>query len=207
MDEAAKYRFVAAAVAAKLARTKRASGITGTLNGPFHASEKFTVALEAEVFAISDAFLTGGELFCKINGADYIAGIKWRPGQPMLRLRDAGQEYAIQLVRLPGAYRLSQGGQQAQVTVRSIRAAELAKFMPKRSKADATKKVLCPMPGLVVSVIVDRGQAVKAGEPLAVVEAMKMENVLLAERDGTIAEIKVKAGDNLALNDVILEFS
>jgi propionyl-CoA carboxylase alpha chain len=62
------------------------------------------------------------------------------------------------------------------------------------------------MPGLIVSIVVDRGQEVKAGEPLAVVEAMKMENVLIAERDGVIGEIKVKPGDNLALNDIILEF-
>jgi propionyl-CoA carboxylase alpha chain len=207
MDAATKRRFVAAAVAAKLARTKRASGISGTLNGPFHGSEAFTVTLESVEISVRDAFLTGGELFCKIDGADYTAGVKWRPGQPMLRIRDAGQEYAIQLSRLPGAYRLSQGGHQAQVTVRGIRAAELAKFMPKRAKVDTSKKLLCPMPGLVVSIIVDRGQAVKAGEPLAVVEAMKMENVLIAERDGTISEIKVRPGDNLALNDVILEFA
>jgi propionyl-CoA carboxylase alpha chain len=207
MDSAAKRRFVAAAVAAKLARTKRASGISGTLNGPFAGSEKFTVTLEAEQFAVEDAFLTGGELFCKIDGADYAAGFKWRPGQPMLRIRDEGQEYAIQLVRLPGAYRLSQGGHQAFVTVRAPRAAELAKFMPKRAKTDTSKKLLCPMPGLVVSIIVDRGQEVKAGEPLAVVEAMKMENVLVAERDVVVGEIKAHPGDNLALNDVILEFA
>lgn len=207
MDGAAKRRFVAAAVAGKLARTKRASGISGTLNGPFHGSEKFTVTLEAEQFAVTDAFLTGGELFCKINGTDYTAGINWRPGQPMLRLRDEGQEYAIQLVRLPGAYRLSQGGHQVLAAVRAPRAAELSKFMPKRAKADTSKKLLCPMPGLIVSVNVDRGQEVKVGEPLVVVEAMKMENVLLAERDGVIGEIKVRPGDNLALNDVILEFA
>jgi propionyl-CoA carboxylase alpha chain len=207
MNDAAKRRFVAAAVAAKLARTKRASGITGTLNGPFHGSETFTVTLENTEIAVSDAFLKSDTLFCKIDGADYSAGVKWRPGQPMLRIRDEGQEYAVQLMRLPGTYLLSQGGYQALVTVRSTRAAELAKFMPKKSRADTSKKLLCPMPGLIVSIIVDRGQEVKAGEPLAVVEAMKMENVLIAERDGTIADIKVRAGDNLALNDVILEFA
>jgi propionyl-CoA carboxylase alpha chain len=207
MDAAAKRRFVAAAVAAKLARTKRASGISGTLNGPFAGSEKYTVTLEAEQFAVDDAFLSGGELFCKINGADYTAGFKWRPGQPMLRICDEGHEYAVQLQRLPGAYRLSQGGHQAFVTVRAPRAAELAKFMPKRGRGEASKNLLCPMPGLVVSIIVGRGQEVKAGEPLAVVEAMKMENVLLADRDVTIGEIKAKPGDNLALNDVILEFA
>lgn len=207
MDAAAKRRFVAAAVAAKLLRTKRAAGISGTLNGPHICSEKFTATLDSEQFAVTDAFLTGGELFAKIDDEDYTAGINWGPGKPMLRLRENGQEYAVQITRLPGAYRLSQGGQQTLVTVRPPRAADLARFMPKRARADTSKKLLCPMPGLVVSINVDVGQGVKAGEPLAVVEAMKMENVLVAERDGTIGEIKVKPGDNLALNDVILEFA
>jgi propionyl-CoA carboxylase alpha subunit len=201
MDAVAKRRFVAAAVAAKLLRTKRASGISGTLNGPHIASERFTATLDGEQFAIADAFLTGGELFARINGEDYTAGINWGPGQPMLRIREDGRDYAVQITRLPGAYRLTQGGQQTLVSVRPPRAADLARFMPKRAKADTSKKLLCPMPGLVV------GQDVKAGESLAVVEAMKMENVLVAERDGIIGEIKARAGDNLALHDVILEFA
>ena len=207
LDAAAKRRFVAAAVAAKLARTKRASGITGTLNGPHICPEKFSASLGGEQFTVADVFLTGGELFAKIDGQDYSAGIAWQTNQPILRLREDEKEYAIQIARLAGSYRLSQGGQQALVAVRAPRAAELARFMSKRAKAATTKKLLCPMPGLVVSVQVDVGQEVKAGEPLAIVEAMKMENVLVSERDGTIGEIMVKRGDNLALNDVILEFA
>jgi propionyl-CoA carboxylase alpha chain len=79
--------------------------------------------------------------------------------------------------------------------------------MPKKAAADTSKLLLCPMPGLVTSVQVEVGQEVKTGEPLAVVEAMKMENVLISERNGTIGKINVKKGDNLALNDVILEFA
>jgi propionyl-CoA carboxylase alpha chain len=77
--------------------------------------------------------------------------------------------------------------------------------MLKKAMPDTSKMLLCPMPGLVVSVNVAEGQDVKVGEPLAVVEAMKMENVLLAERDGRIKKINVKKGDSLALDDVILE--
>jgi len=207
MDKAAKRRFVAAAVAVKLARTTRASGITGTLNGPHKCAESFSVLLEGIAFAVHQAALVSGRLFANIEGDDYSARIDWRPVRPILRLKEEQREYAIQVERLPGAYRLSQGGYHALVTVRAPRAAELAKFMPKRTKADSAKKLLCPMPGLVVSISVDSGQQVKAGEPLAVVEAMKMENVLVAERDGTIGEIKAKTGDHLALNDVILEFA
>ena len=207
LDAAAKRRFVGAAVAAKLARTKRASGITGTLNGPHKASADFTVTIGSEHFGVTDAFLHGGKLFARVAGKDYSAATDWLPGQPIMFLREAKQEYAIEIVRHAGAYALSQGGMEVMVTVRTPRAAELARFMSKKAKPDTSKKLLCPMPGLVVSVHVDVGQDVKAGEPLAVVEAMKMENVLLAEHDGKIGQINVKSGDSLALNDVILEFA
>ena len=85
--------------------------------------------------------------------------------------------------------------------------AKLARLMPKKAAADTSKFLLCPMPGLVVSIGVAAGQEVKAGETLAVVEAMKMENVLRAERDGTVAAVRAKAGDSLSVDAVILEFA
>ena len=85
--------------------------------------------------------------------------------------------------------------------------AELERLMPKKAAADTSKFLLCPMPGLVVSIAVTAGQEVKAGETLAVVEAMKMENVLRAERDLTVAKINAKPGDSLAVDAVIMEFA
>jgi propionyl-CoA carboxylase alpha chain len=79
--------------------------------------------------------------------------------------------------------------------------------MLRKAARDTSKTLLCPMPGLVVSINVIEGQEVKAGEPLAVVEAMKMENVLTAERDATVKKINAKKGDSLALDDVIMEFA
>jgi propionyl-CoA carboxylase alpha chain len=79
--------------------------------------------------------------------------------------------------------------------------------MPKKKVADSGKAVRCPMPGLVVSISVNEGQEVKAGETLAVVEAMKMENVLRAERDGVVKAIRAKPGDSLAVDAVIMEFA
>ena len=102
---------------------------------------------------------------------------------------------------------MSQGGMQATAIVRSAEAAKLAALMPKKNAADTSKLLLCPMPGLIVSVNVAVGQEVKAGETLAVVEAMKMENVLTAEQDATVKKINAKKGDSLALDDVILEFA
>jgi propionyl-CoA carboxylase alpha chain len=78
--------------------------------------------------------------------------------------------------------------------------------MPAKILSDTSKKVLCPMPGLVVAIAVTVGQEVKAGETLAVVEAMKMENVLRAERDGVVKAIHARKGDSLAVDAVILEF-
>jgi propionyl-CoA carboxylase alpha chain len=79
--------------------------------------------------------------------------------------------------------------------------------MPAKKVADSGKAVRCPMPGLVVSISVSEGQEVKAGETLAVVEAMKMENVLRAERDGVVKAIRAKPGDSLAVDAVIMEFA
>jgi propionyl-CoA carboxylase alpha chain len=79
--------------------------------------------------------------------------------------------------------------------------------MPPKVAADTSRLVLSPMPGLLSALVVEEGQEVKAGEALAIVEAMKMENVLRAERDGTIAKLRAKAGDSLAVDQVILEFA
>ena len=86
------------------------------------------------------------------------------------------------------------------------RAAELLLMMPAKVAADTSRLVLSPMPGLLTALAVEEGQEVKAGEALAVVEAMKMENVLRAERDGRIARIRANPGDSLAVDQVILEF-
>jgi propionyl-CoA carboxylase alpha chain len=86
------------------------------------------------------------------------------------------------------------------------READAARRMPEKAPADSGKALRCPMPGLVVSLAVVEGQEVKAGEPLVVVEAMKMENVLRAEHDGTVKTINVKPGDSLAVDAVIMEF-
>ena len=79
--------------------------------------------------------------------------------------------------------------------------------MPAKKVADTSKKLLCPMPGLVVAIAVAEGEEVKVGEPLAIVEAMKMENILRAERDVTVGKINAKKGDSLAVDAVIMEFA
>jgi propionyl-CoA carboxylase alpha chain len=103
-------------------------------------------------------------------------------------------------------FRLTHAGCEADATVYNAREAELAKLMPVKLPPDTSKQLLCPMPGLVVSIDVAEGQEVKAGEKLAVVEAMKMENILRAERDATVAKILAAPGANLAVDAIIMEF-
>ncbi len=198
--------FVAAAVAAKLRRTQRASQISGALNGSLKAGDSFIASIDGRDMAICDAHLAVGSLHLAIDGKIFEGVIDWFPGRPLLVLKHGGQETVFQIARHAGGYRLTQGGRDILVSVRSPLAARLADLMPLKTLPDTSRLLLCPMPGLITALTVTEGQAVKAGDPLAVVEAMKMENVLFAERDGTIAKILARKGDNLARDDVILEF-
>jgi propionyl-CoA carboxylase alpha chain len=207
LDAAARRMFVAAAVAATLRRSERAAGISGTLNGPAIVPAEFTVTLDGAAAAVADAYLAAGDLHLTIDGTPFDAIVEWQPGMPLMRLNQDGEGRAIQIAPAPSGWRLIQGGMQVAAVVRGARAAALAALMPKKAAADTSKLLLCPMPGLIVSVNVSQGQDVKAGETLAIVEAMKMENVLTAEQDVKVKKINAKKGDSLALDDVIMEFA
>jgi propionyl-CoA carboxylase alpha chain len=141
------------------------------------------------------------------DGGEWKIETSWLPGQPIWEGRLNGESIAVQLQHTLNGYRLSYRGTVVEALVFSPREAELARLMPLKSATNSSKRLLCPMPGLVVSVAVSDGQEVKAGEPLAVVEAMKMENILRAERDVRVKTIHVKKGDSLAVDSVIMEFA
>ncbi len=130
----------------------------------------------------------------------------WTPGEPVYRGLVNGEPLSVQTKRIAGGFSVCHRGAVLEALIRSPRAAELAKLMPKKRPPDTSKYLLSPMPGLVVSIDVEEGQEVKAGETLAVVEAMKMENVLKAERDGVVKTIAAKSGDTLGVDQIILEF-
>ena len=136
----------------------------------------------------------------------YAVRADWSPGDTLLHCLLTGRPMAVQVERLPVGYRLFHGGAQVDVLVLTPNAAALNALMPVKEAPDLSKYLLSPMPGLPVSVAVSEGQEVRAGEELAVVEAMKMENILRAERDGIISTIHAKAGDSLAVDQKILEF-
>jgi propionyl-CoA carboxylase alpha chain len=132
---------------------------------------------------------------------------EWRPGEIVWHGSVAGRAVTAQIHTILNGIRVAWRG--LAVTARAMlpRTAELDRLMPAKLPPDTSKLLLCPMPGLVVSVAVGEGQEIKAGETLAIVEAMKMENVLRAERDLTVSKINVKKGDSLAVDAVIMEFA
>src|SRR6202165_2048891 len=145
-------------------------------------------------------------------GADGSAGnphylvSSWTPGDPVWQGTLDGHLVAMQVRPIPNGIRLAHQGYEVAVNVFTESGAQGARLMPVGTKADTGKKLLCPMPGLVVSIAVTEGQEVKAGETLAVVEAMKMQNVLRAERDGTVKKIHATAGATWAAAGLILDF-
>jgi propionyl-CoA carboxylase alpha chain len=117
-----------------------------------------------------------------------------------------GRPFRAQVERVGLGYRLSHQGAQLEARVLSPRAAELYALMPVQARPDLSKFLLSPMPGLLVDVAVQPGQAVRAGERLAVIEAMKMENILVATQDGVVASLTASPGETLAVDQVIMEF-
>jgi propionyl-CoA carboxylase alpha chain len=131
----------------------------------------------------------------------------WWPGQPVWSGKVGDAEVSVQVRPILNGYDLAYRGVHVSSYVYTELEAKLVRLMPVKAAADMSKFLLCPMPGLVKAINVGEGQEVKAGDNLAVVEAMKMENILRAERDGVVKKLNAKAGDSLAVDAVILEFA
>ena len=132
---------------------------------------------------------------------------KWWPGEPVWSGMVRDRDVSIQVRPILNGFELAYRGIRVPARVYTEREAELAALMPVKMAADTSRILLCPMPGLVKAIHVAVGQEVKPGDPLAVVEAMKMENLLRAERDGIVKTLNAKPGDSLAVDDVIMEFA
>jgi propionyl-CoA carboxylase alpha chain len=130
----------------------------------------------------------------------------WKPGEPVWTGTFDGNPVAVQVRPIANGFLLAHGGVEVKAFVYTEREAHAARLMPLKPPSDTGKKLLCPMPGLVRSISVAEGHDVKTGDTLAVIEAMKMENVLRAERDGVVKKIFAKPGDSLAVDAVIMEF-
>jgi len=149
---------------------------------------------------------TGQSYELKIDGSVYSVDTDWRPGQDLFLGRVDGERVCVQIEDLGLRKRFTHRGQQAELLVLTHRVAELNQHMIEKSPPDLSKYLLSPMPGLLLEVPVKPGSTVKAGEVLAVVEAMKMENVLVAEQEGVVVAVLATAGDSVAVDQPIIEF-
>ena len=131
----------------------------------------------------------------------------WRPGEPLFKGQVGGVQVTAQIDPTGTGWRIGHGGVSVAARVLRPEVARLAATMPVKEPPDMSKFLLSPMPGLLVSVAVTGGQRVKAGEELAVVEAMKMENVLRAEQDGEVKAVHANPGDSLTVDQKIVEFA
>ena len=205
--ETAKIMAAVAACADHAAnlRKRRISGQLQTQR-PVTFERERVVALGDQRFELAVAE-SAGAVEVTIGGAVMRLASAWAPGEKLWSGTVDGNETAVQIRPVLNGYQLAHRGIVVEAHVYTRREAELAELMPARKIAAAGKALLCPMPGLVKAVYVRDGVEVKAGEPLCMVEAMKMENVLRAERDVTVKSIKVKEGDSLAVDALIMEFA
>jgi len=194
-------------VAASMLRSyrDRAAQIEGQLRGhERRVPGDWVVVINNEYHPVRVAPAQGGHDVI-YRDKTYAVRSDWQFGQRLFTGTINGKEVLVQVERKNQTYRLLHGGSQVDVKIVTQRVAELLKYMPVKAPRDMSKFLLAPMPGLLVSLAVKEGDAVNAGEELAVLEAMKMENTLRAERDCVVVKINYQPGANLAVDDKIME--
>ena len=199
--------LAAVAVLMHHAYAKRAAQINGRIKGHDKTVAKswvVDIAGKYRAAEIMESDVASGVL--KVGRRKVSVESDWTYGETLFVAEIDGERVCVQVDRIGIGYRLSHNGAQVNANVFTELDAELSKLMPVKEPPDLSKFLLSPMPGLLVSLEVSQGQEIKAGETLAIVEAMKMENVLKAERDGTVKKILEKSGDSLAVDQVIMEF-
>ncbi|GFE65685.1 acetyl-CoA carboxylase biotin carboxylase subunit [Litoreibacter roseus] len=207
LDEAALTRVASAAAAMHRVAEIRRARISGRMdNHERKVGADWVVTAQGTRHAVSiDADRTGATV-THDDGTSHRVTSDWTPGDTLARLDIDGTPLVLKVDKISGGFRLRTRGAEMKVHVRTPRQAELAVLMPEKLPPDTSKLLLCPMPGLIVKVDVATGDEVQEGQALCTVEAMKMENILRAERKGTVSKINAAAGDNLAVDDVIMEF-
>jgi propionyl-CoA carboxylase alpha chain len=199
---------VAAAAAAmfRVAEIRR-SRISGRMdNHERLVGRDWVVTAQGQRFDVSVVADPQGSTVLFADGAKHRVSSDWTPGQSLARIDIDGTPLVLKVGKVSGGFRIRTRGADLKVHVRTPRQAELALLMPEKVPPDTSRLLLCPMPGLIVKVDVEVGQEVQEGQPLCTVEAMKMENILKAERTGIVARINAAPGDSLAVDEVIMEF-
>ncbi|WP_370313423.1 acetyl-CoA carboxylase biotin carboxylase subunit [Sagittula sp.] len=207
LDEAQLKRVAAAAAAMNRVAEIRRTRVTGRLgNHERRVGAEWNVSLQDTSFDVTiDADQKGATIAFAEGGTMRVEGA-WTPGQSLAWMTVDGAPLVLKVDKITQGFRLRTRGADLKVHVRSPRQAELARLMPEKQAPDTSKLLLCPMPGLIVKIDVEEGQEVQEGQALCTVEAMKMENILRAEKKGVVSKINAGPGDSLRVDDVIMEF-
>ncbi|WP_037085537.1 acetyl/propionyl/methylcrotonyl-CoA carboxylase subunit alpha [Rhizobium sp. CF080] len=206
-DAAAAKKLAAIAVLINQALQERAVQISGTIgNHRRILARDWVVTLAGFEEAVTLETGSDGAGVRFADGTQLSVASGWLPGQQHARFHVGGAVMGVKINLVGSAVRLRWRGMDVTARVRSPRVAELARLMPVKLPPDTSKMLLCPMPGVITSVSVKAGDAVEAGQTLATVEAMKMENVLKAERKGTVKRVAASQGQSLAVDELIMEF-
>ena len=207
LNEAELRRIAASAAAMNRVAEIRRTKISGRMdNHERRVGDDWVVSLQGEKFAVSVAADANGSTVTFEDGASLRVEGDWTPGMMLADMTVDGAPLVMKVGKITGGFRIRNRGADLKVHVRSPRQAELALHMIEKLPPDTSKMLLCPMPGLIVKVDVEVGQEVQEGQALCTVEAMKMENILRAERKGVVSKINAAAGDSLAVDDIIMEF-
>ena len=206
-DHATLRKLAAAAGHMKMRKEAREARISGAMaNHQRRVGDDWVVFLGRETFSVNITEANGGTVVRFDDGAEVSVESDWRPGTPLFRGTVGGEALIVKIDFVRGGARLRHRGAELRAVVRTPRQAALAARMPEKAPPDTSKMLLCPMPGLVMALHVGEGEEVHEGQALVTVEAMKMENVLRAERKATVAKINAESGASLAVDDVIMEF-
>ena len=207
LNEAELRRIAASTAAMNHVAEIRRTKISGRMdNHERRVGDNWVVSLQGEKFAVSVAADADGSTVTFEDGASLRVEGDWTPGMMLADMTVDGAPLVMKVGKITGGFRIRNRGADLKVHVRSPRQAELALHMIEKLPPDTSKMLLCPMPGLIVKVDVEVGQEVQEGQALCTVEAMKMENILRAERKGVVSKINAAAGDSLAVDDIIMEF-
>jgi propionyl-CoA carboxylase alpha chain len=207
LDDALARRVVAAAAAMNRVAEIRRTRITGTMdNHERKVGTDWNVALQGVAHDVTIAADRDGSTVRFADGAEMRVESDWTPGQPLARLTVDGTPLVMKVGKVPSGFRLRLRGADFICHVRTPRQAALSGFMLEKVAPDTSKFLLCPMPGLIVKINVAEGDEVQEGQALATVEAMKMENILRAERKGVVKLISAAAGASLKVDEIIMEF-
>ncbi|WP_339109337.1 acetyl/propionyl/methylcrotonyl-CoA carboxylase subunit alpha [Thioclava sp. GXIMD4216] len=199
---------VAAAVAAmeRVAEIRR-TRISGTLgNHERLVGDDWVVSLQGTTYPVKISADKAGADVSFSDGTMHRVSSDWTPGDQLAELLIDGAPLVLKVGKISMGYRIRLRGADLKVLVQTPRQHELHLLMPEKLPPDTSKFLLCPMPGLVVKINVAEGDEVQEGQALATVEAMKMENILRAERRGVVKSINAEAGASLKVDDIIMEF-